>query len=855
MPVRAAAMIAVLSTALLHTVPARAQDAAAVPRTEREIRTALATQHSFAFDKAPLRAAFEDIAQKSGVEVTLDWKAFEGGGVPTVTWSFRRCSAERALRWVTRLSDLDWRIVDGAVLVSTPRNLQGPMVRKTYDIRDLEKLPQDRPGPQLGFFPPDAPPPAEVVMFPQSFADVIMNRVMPSSWSPELGTSVEERDGILIASNHEDVHEKIRSLLRAFRRLRRRPVRVDVVALAAPHVRRFVSASRGRDGRPVDLDEALRHVPDHAALAFAEVATFDGLLAHTVSGTKRQYVASKMLDWPTPYDANHDDTDWEVIREPEMPKALVVKVPSRPQVPRVEGRVVPVIDALLDGAMFEVQPWLLAGADAAELSVRAVLSHPHALPRRNETAADAIETPTVDYSRLHTTMRVARNAFSTAGALVVRTKGADVPVEVLVRAVWERVAAPPIPEPEPDPEVLAIREALEAKSAFQYPDTRISEVIADIRSKCSVEIVLEPRALAIQGNVPITWSSRGCSIAHALRWVARQADLSHTIVDGAVFVFTRYGQRLDPVQRVYDVRGIPAPHPDRWGPAKGFRPPGIDVTESPDDWTLESIAEMIQARVHPGEWAAELGTSIELRDGLLIVVQRPKVHRGVRELLDAMARTRRSGVTVEILAVPADRAGPLLVADAAAVPALVARIPADDLIVRARIATLDGVAAHVVAGTKRHYVCSKALRWPEPEESEYRRSWVDHRVIEEEGAPKVMLVEVPSRPSAPEVRGEVIPVADALLDGTYVGAEPRLDEGGERVRLGLRVVVSHPRLVGAGNAGGTDSIETPMTEYARLETNVELALGAFGVAGRLTVRRGIEDVPVVVMARVTSDGD
>jgi general secretion pathway protein D len=50
-----------------------------------------------------------------------------------------------------------------------------------------------------------------------SLADLIMNRVQPASWAPELGTSIEERNGKLVVMQKPEVHRIISQLLQRFR--------------------------------------------------------------------------------------------------------------------------------------------------------------------------------------------------------------------------------------------------------------------------------------------------------------------------------------------------------------------------------------------------------------------------------------------------------------------------------------------------------------------------------------------------------------------------------------------------------------------------------------------------------------
>jgi hypothetical protein len=66
----------------------------------------------------------------------------------------------------------------------------------------------------------------------------------------------------------------------------------------------------------------------------------------------------------------------------------------------------------------------------------------------------------------------------------------------------------------------------------------------------------------------------------------------------------------------------------------------------------------------------------------------------------------------------------------------------------------------------------------------------------------------------------------------------------------LRVVLSHPRETGGGEAGD-ETISRPVVDYSRLAATTRLPVGRFALVGRMAVRRGMKDVPAVVLARVS----
>jgi len=409
-----------------------------------------------------------------------------------------------------------------------------------------------------------------------------------------------------------------------------------------------------------------------------------------------------------------------------------------------------------------------------------------------------------------------------------------------------------------------IAAALRKEFSFEYDDLALTKVIADIRAKADVEVVLDPRAFSGGGaDVPVTWSSKKCSAARALRWVTRMAELGFVIDDGAVFVSSPHNLGGELALKIYDVRDVARPAMDSPGPALGFAPPSAP-TEVDELLPWSSLAEMIQSRIHPESWAAELGTSIEERDGLLIAKQRPDVHAEIDLLLAEMRARRRSVVRMQVVALASNAAASVRgearknTLSPQAMEKLLAGAPEGAVVTSAEVATLDGVTAHTVSGGKAHYVGARRLEWPEGETPQYWETGIEHHVIAEEKLPPVLVLKGPKapQPAQPIGDGVLVPVTDALLDGVLVEVTPRLQRmpagGGARAaELALRVIWSRPHDGADARGGGPgDAIGTPAADYSRLSTTARLKVGSWGLVGRMTVRRGRKDVPVDVFARV-----
>jgi general secretion pathway protein D len=199
------------------------------PEWKRDVRRMLDRKVTFEFVDTPLQEAIRFLETLTRTTLVLDARAFEGGAGATspITLRVSDMPLHLALRWILRLADLDYVLKDEAVFISTPRNLGGEVDLKIYDVRDLTYTITQFAGPELILTAQQqgagmGPIGLEESMPEQQFssgslADLVMNRVMPGSWAPELGTSIEERSGKLVVMQKPEVHRLIAQLLKTFR--------------------------------------------------------------------------------------------------------------------------------------------------------------------------------------------------------------------------------------------------------------------------------------------------------------------------------------------------------------------------------------------------------------------------------------------------------------------------------------------------------------------------------------------------------------------------------------------------------------------------------------------------------------
>ncbi len=114
------------------------------------------------------------------------------------------------------------------------------------------------------------------------------------------------------------------------------------------------------------------------------------------------------------------------------------------------------------------------------------------------------------------------------------------------------------------------------------------------------------------------------------------------------------------VLRMYDLGGLTHSLVDFPGPSnasilgdptKSSVVFGCFGAPSSGELTLQSIAQMIQNRVHPESWDANLGTSIEERAGRLVIMQVPEVHRAINALLKTFLENNYKQLVVQCLLV------------------------------------------------------------------------------------------------------------------------------------------------------------------------------------------------------------
>jgi type II secretory pathway component GspD/PulD (secretin) len=206
----------------------------------QEIRRRLDKRVSFEFVQTPLSEAVQFLQNLTKVNMILDPVAIKDVGDAPITLRVSQMKLELALDWILRLAGLQYMLKDNAIFISKPENLTTDIALKIYDVRDLIMKVPNFPGPDfaldlgtnafgqggLGGIAISTQEQDEGVTV-ESLSDMISTRIKPESWSPDLGTSIEQSNGKLIVMQRPEIHRMIDKLLSSLRSTQKLQVTVE----------------------------------------------------------------------------------------------------------------------------------------------------------------------------------------------------------------------------------------------------------------------------------------------------------------------------------------------------------------------------------------------------------------------------------------------------------------------------------------------------------------------------------------------------------------------------------------------------------------------------------------------------
>ncbi|GMV81890.1 MAG: hypothetical protein AMXMBFR7_30740 [Planctomycetota bacterium] len=105
---------------------------------------------------------------------------------------------EDVLQAILKPAGLDYAVLDGAIWITMPQFTFEAVELGIYDVRDISAQ-------------------AERGWGPAPIADLLRNVIAPESWDPNVGTSIEEYNGMLVVMQRPDKHERIRKMIHRIR--------------------------------------------------------------------------------------------------------------------------------------------------------------------------------------------------------------------------------------------------------------------------------------------------------------------------------------------------------------------------------------------------------------------------------------------------------------------------------------------------------------------------------------------------------------------------------------------------------------------------------------------------------------
>ena len=195
-----------------------------------------------------------------------------------------------------------------------------------------------------------------------------------------------------------------------------------------------------------------------------------------------------------------------------------------------------------------------------------------------------------------------------------------------------------------------LRARLEEPIDMEFRGTPLDQAVRQIADVAGINIIVDPEADA--RKTPVHISRSRMPLGSLLRWVGRFASLDYSLRDGAV-VLARPGGCLDePVRRSYNVSSLVTP-PNEARPLPDIgpvepTPVAATAPAPPEDVNPDVVGQgwvdYLRSTIAPETWGRALQDAptytIAYRNGRIVVVHTPEVHRQVEELLNNFRKAR-----------------------------------------------------------------------------------------------------------------------------------------------------------------------------------------------------------------------
>jgi len=188
-----------------------------------------------------------------------------------------------------------------------------------------------------------------------------------------------------------------------------------------------------------------------------------------------------------------------------------------------------------------------------------------------------------------------------------------------------------------------VRKLETMKVTVDFQDIKLSEAMDYLRDVTGLNFVLLPRAAEKEGDFKIRLKTRDLSVKSTLKLMLSGKGLTVAYRDGALVVLPQEDLQDAVVLEMYDVRSqlmslqdFPGPRMELVAPKGGVSSgplTGIELIEpKPPTVPPDMLVELIKDNAGFRSWENR-NASIELRNGMLLVSQTPKVHREIKALL------------------------------------------------------------------------------------------------------------------------------------------------------------------------------------------------------------------------------
>jgi hypothetical protein len=184
-----------------------------------------------------------------------------------------------------------------------------------------------------------------------------------------------------------------------------------------------------------------------------------------------------------------------------------------------------------------------------------------------------------------------------------------------------------------------IRVALRSKTAVDFVETPLSDVVKFLKDKHDIEIHLDKSALedvGIAADSPITWNLKGISLKSVLRLMLRELDLTYTVRDEVLLITTPEVAGASLCVRLYGVGDL------------------VRIDESlpisSDNIDFQPLIALVQTMVAPPSWEEQGGPAAVIGFAptrSLVVSQTDEVHEQIEKLLTMVRKFRQDQLDVE----------------------------------------------------------------------------------------------------------------------------------------------------------------------------------------------------------------